>query len=117
MSALIRITEQDLERVEAADRVCESLPHAPDLDDLADRMRAALRVAFVIRQSNGSIQLDDDDLMLLAMLSKTINRTAYHGGLDVWRSDGSINMAVGKFIGLIDRILGAHNTSVEKLIP
>jgi hypothetical protein len=55
-----------------------------------------------------SIELSPADLLLLAHLSKAINRTAYFGGLGLQES--------GKYIGLLARIVGAHGTTVENLV-
>jgi len=55
------------------------------------------------------VKLSLDDLQSLAELSKQINRTAYHGGLGHTESI--------RYIGVIDRILTAHATSVDALIP
>lgn len=55
------------------------------------------------------VTLPDEDLRLLAQLSKAINKSAYHGGLGMTES--------GKYIGLLDRIIRAHDTDVETLVP
>jgi hypothetical protein len=54
------------------------------------------------------MKLSDSDLRLIAKLSKSINRTAYHDGLGLEES--------GKYLGVLDRILAAHGTSVDDLV-
>lgn len=63
------------------------------------------------------VMLGNDDLVTLAQLSRDINKTAYHGGLNSWNSDGSPNRTIARYLGIIDTILRHHGTSVEKLLP
>lgn len=85
--------------------------------DVAKAVLDHLESLSVPAQAQPGITLGNDDLVTLAQLSRDINKTAYHGGLNSWNSDGSPNRTIARYLGIIDTILRHHGTSVEKLLP